>query len=238
MSDLINEFVLWEPLKITTVVMFIIVIVLLPFSGFWSVIMLFAIVCLWSRVPCLLSTFTKDFEVVDFFVVMLAIHVGGIFGGIFGILLMLFSRIFGPQEWWLYTVKDGISIMVCGFLTPLFYFVTGGSAINTIYLFTIVRYALYILLTVFLEPDYLGLELSLCAIGALEAYLFNTFIMNTFEEHLSKLFIGGVHFSFGLFAITLGLIVLFFSIGRLARKLENYLAPEEKPQDEFHGLIF
>jgi hypothetical protein len=221
MSDYINELVLWKPLKITTIVMLVFVVILLPFSGFWAVMMLFAIICLWSRVPCLLSMFTKDLDVVDFFVVMLAINVGGVCGGVFGIFIMLFSRIFGPNEWYLYTIKDGISIMICGFLTPWFYAMT-GSVLYTFYIFTMLRWILFLLLTIVLEPEAMGLELSLCSIGILKSYVYNTFIAKTFEVPLAKVFEGGVHFSFGLFAVTLAIIAVCLSIGKFGKWLEKY----------------
>ena len=84
MSDFIDQFVLWKPLKIVSLITYIIIILLIPISSFWAVIILFGLIHLWSRVPCLICMFTKDLDVVDFFVVMLAINVGGVFGGVFG----------------------------------------------------------------------------------------------------------------------------------------------------------
>ena len=99
----INEIILWKPLKVVSFIIFILVILLIPVSKFAAMVTLFALICLWSRIPCLVSMYTKDLDVIDFFVVMLGIHVGGVFGGIFGASVMMFSRIFGPNEWFVYT---------------------------------------------------------------------------------------------------------------------------------------
>jgi len=220
MSDLFEEIILWKPLKVVSLIIYILVILLIPISQFWSVIILFALIALWSRVPCLVSMFTKDLDVVDFFTVMLAIHVGGLFGGIFGFIVMMFSRLFGPNEWFLYTLKDAISIMVSGFLAPLFYNLF-GSALLTLYAFTITRWVLYLGLTALIEPEYMGLELGLCSIGTLKSYLYNTFVMKTFEGALLGVFAGGVHFSIGLFMVATGVIAGFYVVGKVAKLLEK-----------------
>jgi len=227
MSDLFEDVILWKPLKVVSIMIFLLVIVLLPFSQFWSVIVLFGLICLWSRVPSLASMFTKDFDVVDFFVVMLAIHVGGFFGGVFGFIVMMFSRLFGPNEYFLYTLKDSLGIMIAGFLTPLFYSVT-GSALVSLYAFTVVRWVIYLGLTTVLDPEYMALELGLCSLGTLTSYLYNTFVMKTFEGALLGVFAGGVHFSLGLFIVATGVIGGFYLVGKGAKFLEKIFPKKEE----------
>jgi hypothetical protein len=224
----INEIILWKPLKVVSVIIFLVALLLIPMSSFWAMITLFVLICLWSRVPCLISMFTKDLDVIDFFVVMLGIHVGGIFGGLFGGIVMMFTRIFGPNEWFLYTIKDSISLVICGFLTPLFYSMF-GSALYTLYAFTALRWVIYLILTAILEPEYMGLELMLCTIGGFKSYLYNTFVMNTFEGHLTNLFIGGVKFNMGLLLFTGSIIGVFFLIARMGNYLEKVMPQKEVP---------
>ncbi|MBW3004010.1 hypothetical protein KY328_05155 [Candidatus Woesearchaeota archaeon] len=219
MSEILHQFILWKPLKIVSAIIYAVVVLLIPLSTFWSAVLLFALICLWSRIPCLVSMFTKDFDVIDFFVVMLAIHVGGIFGGLFGAAIMMFSRIFGPNEWFIYTVKDSISIMVCGFLTPLFYSLL-GSALYAIYAFTALRLALYLILTIFVEPDAIALELGLCSMSVVVAPIYNTIIMKNFEGPLLNVFEGGLHFSWGLFLFATLVIGGFYLFGKLGRIID------------------
>jgi hypothetical protein len=220
MSSILDQFVLWKPLKITSFVIYAIIVLMIPMSGFVAAILLFGLICLWSRVPCLVSSFTKDFDVIDFFVVMLAIHVGGIFGGIFGATVMMFSRIFGPSEWFLYTVKDSIAIMICGFLSPAIYAAT-GSALTTMIIFTIIRYILYIVLTILIEPGALSLELGICGVSIFVAFIYNIFIMSTFEGLLSSVFEGGLHFSWGLFLFATGIVGIFLLISKIGAWIET-----------------
>ncbi|MBW3003485.1 hypothetical protein KY337_02895 [Candidatus Woesearchaeota archaeon] len=231
MSDLWNNIILWKPLKWVSGAIYAIVVLLAPLSSFWSVIFLFGLISLWSRVPCLVSKFTKDLDVIDFFVVMLGIHVGGTFGGIFGATTMMFSRIFGPREWFLYTVKDSISIMICGFMTPVFYAIF-GNALHCLYAFTILRWALYLLLTAFIEPHYMGLEIGLCTIGSVKSYIYNTFVMKTFEPHLLKVFEGGLHFSWTLFLFATAVVGGFYFISRAGKLFEVWLATRKDSKDE------
>jgi hypothetical protein len=227
MSDILNEIILWKPLKVVSLIIYVLVVLLIPISQFWSVIILFALICLWSRVPCLISMFTKDLDVVDFFVVVLAIHVGGIFAGIFGFSVMMFSRIFGPNEWFLYTVKDAVSIMICGFLTPVF-FAMFGSALYALYAFTVLRWIIYLVLTAILEPEYMALEFGLCTIGSFKSYLYNTFVMKSFEGMLAKVFIGGVHFSIGLFLVSTLVVGFFLFLSKISKFVENIFPTKQK----------
>ena len=220
MAGFFDQYVLWEPLKLVSFIAYILLIIVLPFSSFWSVIILFGIICLWSRVPCLISKFTKDLDVIDFFVVMLAIHVGGFFGGFFGFSIMLFSRLFGPNEWYLYSIKDAIGMFFAGLLTPWFYSLF-GSALYALYAFTFVRWTIYIILTVIIEPEYLGLEISLCSVGSIKSYLYNTLVMKSFEGHLKKVFMGGVNFSVGLFLFATGVIAFFVLLSKFAKWVEK-----------------
>jgi len=236
MGDIIEQFVLWKPIKITSAIIYALILLLLPFSSFWATILLFALICFWSRIPCLISMFTKDLEVIDFFTVMLAIHVGGVFGGIFGAAIMLFSRIFGPNEWYLYTIKDAIAILVGGLLSPLLFMML-GNPLYTMYCFTLIRYAVYLLLTVVLEPEYLGLELGLCFSGIFIAYFSNTIMMKFFEEPLSKMLAEGVSFDVTLFLFATSVVGFYYIASRVARwfetrrmrKVEEGIEPEKKP---------
>jgi hypothetical protein len=225
--SILDEIVLWKPLKAVSLMIYTIVILLIPISQFWSVIILFALICLWSRLPCLVSMFTKDLDVIDFFVVMLAINIGGLFAGIFGLIIMLFSRIFGPHEYFLYTVKDSISLLICGCLTPAIY--AGlGSMLYTFYAFTIIRYILYVILTLIIEPENIALELGLCLMDLPKVYLYNTFIMSSFEGLLMTVFEGGVHFSLGLFLFATGIVGFFFFLGKIGGLFEN-IFPKQEP---------
>jgi len=235
-EDVINQFVLWKPIKITSIIIYIVILLVFPFSSFWATIILFGLICFWSRIPCLISMFTKDLEVLDFFTVMLAIHIGGLFGGLFGAAIMLFSRLFGPNEWYLYTIKDSICLLVGGLLSPLIFLWT-GSALTTLYAFTIIRYVLYMILTILIEPEFIMLELGLCIAGIGVAFASNTIIMKFFEAPLASVIEHGVKFNFTLFIFATLVVGFFYLVSKVTRwlevrrlkKVEGGLEPEEKP---------
>lgn len=229
-EDFINKYVLWKPVKIVSVIIYILILLIYPLSSFWSAILLFALICFWSRIPCLISAFTKDLEVVDFFTVMLAIHLGGVFGGVFGAAILLFSRIFGPNEYIMYTIKDSICILIGGLLSPLFFSMTGGNPLYTLYLFTAVRYAGYLVLTLAIEPQFFGLEIGYCAAGIVVAYLSNTIIMNFFEAPLSNAFEDGLRFDLTMFIFATALIGFFYGASRFAKWLEQRQTEKAKAE--------
>jgi hypothetical protein len=218
-EDTINEFVLWKPIKVVSVIMYSLVLLMFPFSQFWATIMLFALICFWSRIPALISMFTKEFEVIDFFTVMIAIHVNGLFAAVFGAFLMMFTRIFGPREWFIFTVKNSIGIFIGGLLTPLFYSLT-GSALYTMYCFTIVRYILLIITTIIIEPEYLMLEIGISSVAIFMAFFLNTVIMKTFEPVLNRVMASGVVFDWSIFFFATIVIGFFYASSRIAKLLE------------------
>ncbi len=231
-DDLINQFVLWKPIKYVSALIYILILLLLPINTFWSVIMLFGLIAFWSRIPCMISAFTKDLEVVDFFTVLIAIHVGGLFGGLFGLTIMFFSRIFGPREWFLYTLKDALSIFVGGLLSPWLYALWGNNALYTIYTFTVIRYVMYLLLTLILEPEVIGMEIGISISSIFVAYISNTLVMKFFEKTLSKVFENGTQFSLELFIFSTAIVGFFYGVSRFARWLEaRKQTPEEHKKD-------
>ncbi len=48
---MMEDLVLWKPLYYTSIGMFIVSLILFPFSTKWSIITILALVTLWSRVP-------------------------------------------------------------------------------------------------------------------------------------------------------------------------------------------
>ena len=218
-DDFINQFVLWKGVKIVSLVAYVLILLAFPFSSFWATIILFALIAFWSRVPAMISMFTKEVEVLDFFTVLLAIHVGGIFAGLFGAAIMLFSKLFAPNEWYLYTIKDAASFFVCALITPLVY-AASGSTLTTIYVFMIVRFSVYMVLTVILEPEYIMLELGLCTAGILVGGIYNTFIMKSFEGLVAPMIEEGVKFSFSLFLVATLVVGGFYLLSKAAKWLE------------------
>ena len=204
----LGEIIRFKELKYASLGLFLFSLFLIPFNTTLSTLFMFAVVGLWSRVPAFLSSFTKDSEIIDFLSFVISISLGGLAGGLFGCLLMLFSRIFAPLEYPGYTIKDAVALFVSGISAPFIFFLTGGNMLLSMYGFTVVRYIIYILLTAFFEPQWMMLELGYCFLGIFTSYLSNTIMISVFGDFTTNILKTGIGFNFSIFVFIF--IVLFF----------------------------
>tara|TARA_Y100000310_G_C20540604_1_gene743088 strand:+ start:78 stop:1034 length:957 start_codon:yes stop_codon:yes gene_type:complete len=226
--DTDTELILWKPLMKATIVLYIFVLIFAIFYQPAATILMFAILCLWSRVPCMVSSFTKDMDVIDFFVVIIAIKMGGLFAGIFGATIMIFSRFFGPGEDFGYTIKDSVAFFVGGLMTPFLYIISGENVLITMYLFTLFgRYLVYMLQDFLLFRHLFWIELTYIAAGIPIAYFSNTILVKIFGNSLNSIFESGMKFNFGLFFFITIVIIVFFVIARMIEKAEEHIHKEE-----------
>jgi len=136
------------------------------------------------------SDFTKDMELVDFLTVMLAVSLGGIWGGLFGASILLSSRIFnsggdgGYSEHPGYTAMEAFNFLLIGSASGLVYSALDGNLLYTMYAFTAARYALTVAFTLLFAPSYLFYCLQLLAVGAVVAYATNTASVLLFGDYL------------------------------------------------------
>ena len=163
----------------------------------------------------MISNFTKDLEVIDFFTVLLSIHIGGVNGGLFGFSTMLFSRLFGPREWLPFTIKDSVSLFIGGVATPLVYLLTGHNILYTLYAFTIIRYTVYLILTHFFEHDAMRVELGYSLVGLPVGLISNTIMDRLFSSKLDRLLENGLKLDWGVLLFCTAIIAgtILFSRG-------------------------
>ncbi|MDD5054541.1 MAG: hypothetical protein PHG04_04165 [Candidatus Nanoarchaeia archaeon] len=216
------EFVRWNYLKIATIILFGLVLIILPFNPVLSFIVLLFLVGTWSRIPAMLAEILMDVELCDILTVIIAINMGSIFGGLFGFLVIWFSRIFGPLEDIRATRTESIAFLVCGLLTPLFYQAT-GSILFSLYLFSLFRYTTVLIVVKLLSPPSVFYFVLLeCIIAAPLGFFINTFTEGLIGDFTNNLFKKGLSFDWGLF-VFVGIIVLFFLVGK---RTENWLKSE------------
>jgi len=235
------QLILWKPLFMTTIAMYLLVIILWIFQSHYATIVLIGILCLWSRIPCMMSMFTKDVDVIDFFVVFLAINLGGVFAGFFGMFMMFFSRIFGPGEPLDYTVKDSIAFLFGGLMTPLFYFLTGGNILLTMYLFTIFgRYGIYLLIDFIFIKGMFWTDMGFVVAGIPIAYFSNTILTSIFGDYLTTLFDSGLKLDLGLFlfvTVVIGVFYLFaYIIGKADKNSVDVIESYNKDVNQSYFL--
>ncbi len=191
----------WRWVYYTSIVLYGIIIVLSLFQSSYAVMALFVLLGIWSRIPALASSFTKDIEIVDILTVSIAINLGGLTGALYGSLIILGTKAFGPREYPGYTIKESIGFFLIALIMPWVYSSLNQNLFYTLNIFTVLRYTSYMILTAVLEPGALALEAALCI---------PSFCVGLFVNKLTTLFLGDFLTStLGTMQMTFG---LFFSI--------------------------
>lgn len=225
----LENLILWKPLQRTTVIMYLLVLLLAFPAPKIATLLLFAIVALWSRVPAMMTMFTRDTEVVDFFTVIISLNMGPLIGGIFGAGLILFSRIFGPLEDLDYTFKESICFFVGAFFSYYVYAWAGANVMITMFSFTFIRYAFYPVLDLITTPNKVFLTLIILAISAPVAVVSNLLWVNLFGDALNRIFEKGAVISWELLLFVTGAVLVFFFASK-------FLFREEQKRVETYGV--
>ncbi len=204
---------IWPIVIITTLVLYGLIILTLPFSSIYATIFLFALIAFWSRLPGVGIPdplfFLYNLDLIDIFCVIISINLGGISGAIFAFTTNTWSRVCGVYPDWLGVMKDSVFQSVLCLFLPLVYSVT-GSLFMTVMFFTIGRSALFLTVGMLMphrplipqmitEVKFLG---WLIVINGIYVSLFGSF----FDDLLKK----GVQFSWSLFIFATIVIVIFY----------------------------
>lgn len=230
MFDWSDKTIRWAPLYFASVSIFFLSLLARAFDPLLSSLLLLFLFGFLSRVPCMVSDFTKDMEFVDFLTVMTAVSLGGVWGGLFGASILLFSRLFnsgsdgGYSEHPGYTVMEAFDFLLIGSVSGLLYSVFNGSLLYTMYAFTALRYGLTVLFTLLFAPSYLFYCLQLLAVGAVVAYTTNTVSVLLFGDYLVSILRAGPSLSPWAYGFMFALLAL-WSVLRLS------LGPEKAEAD-------
>lgn len=232
----LDDLVLWKPLYYTSIGMFMLSLILLPFSIKWSIITILALVTLWSRVPGFVHFIFNKLALNDLFALVVATQAGGLAGGLFGVFGIMFARIFGPNEWMPYSIRASIAVFVAGVSVPIILNFTGGLNVTALYAFEGVLYATYYLLVLLFWREEIGLEIALLPIVIFFDFFVNAFLIGIFGSTISNMMTSG--FGYGWpFIIFSGIILAFFviakngkKIGGLFESIWNRLGGEKQPE--------
>jgi len=221
MLDWSDKTIRWAPLYFTSIAIFFFSLLARAFSPLASSLLLLFLFGLLSRVPCMVSDFTKDMEFVDFLTVMIAVSLGGIWGGLFGASILLFSRLFnsggdgGYSEHPGYTAMEAFNFLLIGSASGVIYSVFNGDLLYTMYAFTALRYGLTVLFTLLFAPSYLFYCLQLLAVGAVVAYATNTVSVLLFGDYLVSILRSGPSLSAWAYGFMFSVLAL-WSVLRLS----------------------
>ncbi len=226
----LERLILWKPLQKTTLVMYALVFFLALPAPKLATLLLFGIVALWSRIPAMMTMFTRDVEVVDFFTVIIAINMGGLVAALFGSLLILFSRIFGPLEDLDYTIKESVCFFVGAFFSLAVHNLF-GNVMWTMFSFTFIRYGFYPVLDLVTTPGKVWLTVIILVVSAPVAVISNLLLVNLFGDALDAIFAKGAVLSWELLLFVTAVIAGFFFVSK-------FLFREEQKRVESYGGDF
>lgn len=211
MFDFSSKTIRWGALYYTSIAVLALILLLAFIEPFAATLLSFALLALWSRIPCMTNDITKDLEVVDLFTILIAINVGRFWGGLFGLSIMLVSRLYntgesgGYSETPLYTIIDAFSLFLVGLLAPNIYSLAGNSLVYSLYFSTAFRYFLgYAELAVFVPSEFFyWLRLVVPALAS--AYVANTLAALLLGDYAAGLLKSGL-------SLPWGLVFLFFIV--------------------------
>lgn len=138
----------WPLVIGTTVILYVGILVTLPFNPTLAAVLLLTLIGFWSRLPGigmhspLYFLYLLDF--VDIFTILIAINIGVKEAIIFSVFVNMWSRLCGIFPMWPAVIKDSIATGIAAVLTPFLYAFSGGDLGTTVVLFTIVRALMFI----------------------------------------------------------------------------------------------
>jgi hypothetical protein len=252
----LNKFMLnWPLVLIYTAVLYVSMIVTLPFNQAYATIFLFQLIAFWSRLPGvgmphpLYILYAAD--VIDIFSCIIAINIGGIQGAVFSLFGNIISRACGVYPSWELVFEDTISQFLTCLVLPFFHAALGGNIMVSIVVYSILR-------CIFAMPmDWFFYNVPRIqwfiewTLGILVLFAVNVFYAKIFGNFFNDLLAKGVQFNWILFFFTTIVILIFyitvfgfskssntFSVNQILRKVIKKTKKKEviKKDDQFEEM--
>ncbi len=205
----------WQFVFLATIVLYILMILALPFSSAYATIFLFTLIGFWSRLPGVgiyhPLWILYNMDLVDIFVVIMAVN-GYVTEAILASLFMnLYSRACGVFPVWGPVIHDAFAMVVVSLVLPFIHVWLGGNIFFTMAAFTILRACIWPIFA----PFTYNVGIVRYAIEWITSVVMLLFIngiyIQFFGSFFSDLLGGGVQFSWPLFIFaTLVIFIGFF----------------------------
>jgi len=247
MKKIIN--IHWPFVLITSVVLFGLILITLPFNPQMSTVFLFLFIAYWSRIPGvgipspLFILYQMD--LVDLFSMIVAINIGGLQGAMFTIFANIASRAAGITPTWAGVLNDaGSQAIICLFM-PLIHSIT-KSVFVSMMVFTIIR-RLGFIVGHFIYPQvssFLYYIIVLWPGSTFVSLTINGFYGKYFGKFFNGLMQNGVQFSWILFLVATLLMFVLWRLmsgkktsellqkGALMKLIFNKLSKEKKKEQK------
>lgn len=193
----------WPIVISTTIVLYVLIILTLPFNTIYATLLLFTLIGFWSRLPGVgivhPGLFLYMADIIDVFTIIVAINLGGTAGAMFVIFGNLWSRLCGIFPPWSGVIKETIILSLVSFIVPALHSILNGNLVLVAIWFTIFREVGFLILSLAYPttswPEYIFNEAiiltSLIVVNSIYMKFFGTF----FDDLMGK----GVTFSWPLF---------------------------------------
>ena len=171
------------------------------FSKTLSFIPWIILISLWTEIPGFINENLIEINLSEFFFVLLAIHFGGFWIGLLGIvytaMLPVFSRMWKPSL----AIKGSVAFAIAIGTAPFFYYnVYNQNLLWTLYTYTGILFGIIAILSIFLTTGQFFQEVKLLAIALPLAYLTNLIYVFALENWAIGMFLPTPHFP-GLYKI-------------------------------------
>ncbi|MCB9359382.1 hypothetical protein H6503_05605 [Candidatus Woesearchaeota archaeon] len=195
----------WPQVIVVTIVLYVLIIISLPFNAVYATLFLFAIIAYWSRLPGvgIPSPFFILYlaDVVDLLSVIVSINVGPLQGAVFSAFGNFGSRLAGIfPKWWSVVRDSSFQFIIC-LMMPFIHDLSGGNLEMSMFFFTLIRRILFIFVYIFYQdiplPNFIGLWIGATA----SSILINVFYAKYFGWFFDGLIQSGVEFNWLLFLI-------------------------------------
>ena len=207
--------VVWPLVIITTIILYLLIILSLPFNSLYATMFLFSLIAFWTKLPgyCIAEPlpviYSMDF--VDIFVIIIAVHINVFYAATFALFWNIFPRLCGGYKPWGGISKDGLSMAILAIFVPLMSIISGGDLLKVVLIFSILRYPLLLSMNFIIQtmdwPTHI-IRVSAAAVSVLFINVIYAKFFGSFFENLVK---EGASFSWIMFLIA-SVVILTFSI--------------------------
>jgi len=215
MISWLEDIVKWTPFYYTSIVIVLLIILTYFFLPTISVVLFFALVGLWSRIPAMFNSYVKDLEMIDFLSVIIVLNINVFAGAFFAGGLIVFSHFFTKVEYPTYAIMDSISMFVAALATPFLYTYFGHNLLFTMYAYSAVRYLTRGVVRFIIGDLAATLHIGLINFGL--AYLTNTIYVFVLGDFTTSLIKEGMHIHWGFLVIAV-IILGFISSKKWMKK--------------------
>lgn len=205
----------WPIVLVNTAVLYLLIILTLPFNQVYSTIFLFTLIAFWTRLPGV--GIRQPFfpvlcaaDMVDFFSMIIAINVSGFTGGIVCVYSNIMSRLAGIYPSWRFTIEDSFGMFIACLSIPYIRDAFGLSIFACMLAFTLVRAIVVLPISFALTTISYVQWFTEMIVGLTALLIINGIYAKFFGGFLNNLLTEGVNFSWILFILVTIVIIIFY----------------------------